>query len=1004
MQTKPKIRKTTTSLGLRFIFVFLSLLFRFFSSSHSNLQTGKNRDTFQEPFCDLIRVRSSMDSDESSSAPPAGFTRHSQFIRESQRTIMFLMVATLVLCVVWIKVSSESAAALENDRLQSARLQSLFRQYWPGSTANRSEPPTPTPVAETPIIPTVVMDEPVSARNQTSPPPEPPAAPIPQDTWFHEAAAAPDDWPLCSPVGWKHLQAARMNSSMYRNTRAWVFCHMPKTGGMTMRNMLTRWARATGKTQNRAQRVSALNKNYDTPRCGPGQCQGILGTQSWPQLQRLFRGPFRGYHVPRTASQNESDVGRVPVNRLPTLLTMLRDPVERSYSAYHYVLRESNKPIHPLYKRHSLKTLLERGLFYNDIGLGRNAYTRVLSDFLPDQAKQCRLQWKKHTGQWSDRLEGPEYWDCLLRIAKRVLSQYMHLVCVTERYADCVTLVAAELFPDWFPEDYGQIPHRNAAAKKHASRSPEVDRLLREANAQDMELYGYARALFDCRWKYHLQLIGDQQGFWGWGNNDHGQLGLANGATTTTTTTTSSLTLQQPTALQDPLASQPLIQLGGGGGIWDWQARNPSVCGSFSLALHANGTLYSTGWNQWGLLGRNTKSQNDPRFAPVPIGDQTSPQAVVQFAAGHRHVVVVTVPRLTASQRFASTSNLYAWGMNGYGQLGLSRPRNDRDPRPRAVFPIPTPEAVESGTDHNHAVVQVAAGGRHSLALTFSGKVYAWGLNDAGMLGIGQSTTHVIRPTLVRVLPANQTFAAICAATRHSMALSRRNGELWEWGWTAKCARHQMRLCKKFYARAVRLPYGAGQPVSIECKGGANFALDAQGQLYAWGTNAVSELGLGHPADAGMYIDQPQLIQHLPPIQAVVTSYDYTPGFHGGATLALSSEGSAKTQLWGWGPLGPLSSTVILDDHQDRSPSLRNSHRHSKDRKPMSAHRAREWCKKHNDGHMKVQLDRCVSQLWTRVFPRPVRLQIPHEIDPRYSVQVAMVNRASVLLSGRQVQ
>ena len=129
-----------------------------------------------------------------------------------------------------------------------------------------------------------------------------------------------------------------------------------------MRGLLQRAAQTSG------QPVAHLNKNYDVPPCvrrpPHHRCHGgILGTQSLPQLARAFGD---GVH--------------------PTLLTMLRDPVERSYSAYHYVLRETNKPIHALYKANTLEALLRGRRFYNDIGLGRNAYTRVLSDFLPERA------------------------------------------------------------------------------------------------------------------------------------------------------------------------------------------------------------------------------------------------------------------------------------------------------------------------------------------------------------------------------------------------------------------------------------------------------------------------------------------------------------------------------------------------------------------------------------------------------------------------------------------
>ena len=74
------------------------------------------------------------------------------------------------------------------------------------------------------------------------------------------------------------------------------------------------------------------------------------------------------------------------------------------------------------------------------------------------------------------------------------------------------------------------------------------------------------------------------------------------------------------------------------------------------------------------------------------------------------------------------------WGSNARGQLGLiTLPET-------SVVPSPTPVAALSGVP----LVQVAAGGAHTLALSVSGTVFGWGQNDAGQLGLGDTTG--IRP------------------------------------------------------------------------------------------------------------------------------------------------------------------------------------------------------------------------------------------------------------------
>jgi alpha-tubulin suppressor-like RCC1 family protein len=73
----------------------------------------------------------------------------------------------------------------------------------------------------------------------------------------------------------------------------------------------------------------------------------------------------------------------------------------------------------------------------------------------------------------------------------------------------------------------------------------------------------------------------------------------------------------------------------------------------------------------------------------------------------------------------------------------------------------------------------IAAGSHHSLALNTQGKIYAWGSNDSGQLGLGDSgySTNRIIPTLVA---PELTFRTIAAGYTHSLALDSK-GKLYAW-------------------------------------------------------------------------------------------------------------------------------------------------------------------------------------------------------------------------------
>ena len=69
-------------------------------------------------------------------------------------------------------------------------------------------------------------------------------------------------------------------------------------------------------------------------------------------------------------------------------------------------------------------------------------------------------------------------------------------------------------------------------------------------------------------------------------------------------------------------------------------------------------------------------------------------------------------------------------------------------------------------------VISIACGESHSMVLTVGGSVYAWGETTNGQLGTGD-TTHRLRPELIRSLRAAKA-RQISAGKQHSMVISSR--------------------------------------------------------------------------------------------------------------------------------------------------------------------------------------------------------------------------------------
>ena len=105
---------------------------------------------------------------------------------------------------------------------------------------------------------------------------------------------------------------------------------------------------------------------------------------------------------------------------------------------------------------------------------------------------------------------------------------------------------------------------------------------------------------------------------------------------------------------------------------------------------------------------------------PVPRQVRAfSAMPVSAVSAGARHVLAL----LRAGQ-------VYSWGENLEGQLGDG-----------TFLMSSTPKEVERL--RRKPVVGVAAGGSHSLVLTVSGRVYAFGNNAFGQLGVGDTKSRL---------------------------------------------------------------------------------------------------------------------------------------------------------------------------------------------------------------------------------------------------------------------
>lgn len=223
---------------------------------------------------------------------------------------------------------------------------------------------------------------------------------------------------------------------------------------------------------------------------------------------------------------------------------------------------------------------------------------------------------------------------------------------------------------------------------------------------------------------------------WSWGNNATGQLGSGTIAS----------------------RSSP-VQIGT---LTNWHM--PKASGQMVLATKTDGTLWGWGLNTIGIL--SGLADTNPRSSPVQIGTVRDWDEIVacnhtywdaflkkfdgsiwaiganttgSFGLGNTNQYTDFVKILDAGWRWfdASTHSVYikadgtmwASGLNTNGQLGVGDTTN------RSSF-------VQIGASNDWYRCYINRHGTSTFAIKTNGTLWAWGLNDLGQLGLGDTVSR----------------------------------------------------------------------------------------------------------------------------------------------------------------------------------------------------------------------------------------------------------------------
>lgn len=237
-----------------------------------------------------------------------------------------------------------------------------------------------------------------------------------------------------------------------------------------------------------------------------------------------------------------------------------------------------------------------------------------------------------------------------------------------------------------------------------------------------------------------------------------------------------------------------------------------------TCGLTGSGDLWCWGYDGDGAVGDGT--MQDAVTTPLLVGS-----GYAAVAAGGDHTCALT-----------PDGAAYCWGLDDSNELGVP-----------GGYSIPT--RVRPGCEANNSkeacfsdYAGIGMGAFHTCGIRRSGKLYCWGGNLNGQLGIGPPTSAYQEPEPHAVL-SDETWAEVDGGHSHSCALTK-DGALYCWGLNED---RQLGIAGQDLVAVptkvdVDAPHGFRSLALGQYHG---CAIRADRTLWCWGRNSDGQVGIG---------------------------------------------------------------------------------------------------------------------------------------------------------------
>jgi alpha-tubulin suppressor-like RCC1 family protein len=236
-----------------------------------------------------------------------------------------------------------------------------------------------------------------------------------------------------------------------------------------------------------------------------------------------------------------------------------------------------------------------------------------------------------------------------------------------------------------------------------------------------------------------------------------------------------------------------------------WGGTNKTFCKitlhyTTAFGIDKNGKTW--GWGA-AYLGTNSSSASQ---TPIAVyGNKTFCEITTYFQS---------------SSAIDKNGKAWGWGINSSGQVGDT-----------TTLSRLTPVAVYG----NKTFCKISSGSSFTLAIDNYGKIWGWGMNYIGQLG---DNSTISRRTPVSISGSLKTFCEIRSGASHALAIDK-NGRLWSWG---NNVYGELGIDFDFYKKTPVSVQGAAKTFcKIYAGENVSIAIDKNGTAWSWGTK---EFGL----------------------------------------------------------------------------------------------------------------------------------------------------------------